>query len=281
MSIVLAVFAACAFGTGDFLGGFASRRLKPTIVTTMAQTVGLVTASLAVLVFPGDGPTGHALLWGGIGGIGAGGGTVALYHGLSVGRMSVVATLSGVLVAVLPVLVGLAQGDSLTLMACVGIGVAIPAIVLVSWHPESNESEAGSGAVWGLLGGCGFALLFISLAQAGTGSGAWPLVSGQVVSVLVLLPAALRMLTAGHAEISRSTGLVILSSGVLAGLASLAFLGAAGEGQLAVVAVLTALYPGITVFWARIVLHEHWNRAQSIGLLAAFAAVVLVSLGSS
>jgi uncharacterized membrane protein len=74
---------------------------------------------------------------------------------------------------------------------------------------------------------------------------------------------------------------VILSSGVLAGLASLAFLGAAGEGQLAVVAVLTALYPGITVFWARIVLHEHWNRAQSIGLLAAFAAVVLVSLGSS
>lgn len=281
MSIFLAVLAACAFGTSDFLGGFASRRLKPTIVTAIAQALGLLTGSLAVLLFPGNGPNAHPLVWGAIGGIGAAGGTLALFRGLSVGRMSVVATLSGILAAVLPVLVGVGEGNSLTLISCVGICVAIPAIVLISWHPESNQPGVGSGAIWGLLAGLGFALLFIGLARAGTDSGAWPLVSGQAVSVLVLVPVALATLRARPVKISRNSALVVLCSGVLAGLASLAFLAATDEGELAIIAVVTALYPGITVFWARIVLHERWSRAQSIGLVAAFVAVVLVSLGSS
>jgi drug/metabolite transporter (DMT)-like permease len=68
-------------------------------------------------------------------------------------------------------------------------------------------------------------------------------------------------------------------AGVVSGLANLAYLAATGPGQLAVVAVVTALYPTATVIAARFVLHERWSRWQAAGLLVAAAAITSISLG--
>jgi drug/metabolite transporter (DMT)-like permease len=279
MPIVLGLIAALSYGSGDFLAGLAGKRVPPPLVTGVVQVLGLVAAGIAVLIFPGVGPERAAILWGAAAGVGSAGGTLSLYHGLSAGRMSVVATLSGLLTAVIPVLVGLALGEGLSPVSAAGIVIAVPAIGLVSWSPGSGGPDAASGAIWGVVAGVGFALLFVALDQAGTRSGAWPLVSGQAVALLLVAPLALRSLRG--TSMTRPTSLLMLSAGLFSGLANLAFLAATREGALAVVAILTALYPGVTVMLARIVLGERWSHLQGVGLAAAFSAAVLVSAGAS
>lgn len=278
MAILLALLSAGAYGTGDFAAGMAARRYASGTVTLASQGCGLIAAGVALLFFAGSGPATAPLLWGALSGVGSAIGTFALYHGLSVGRMSVVATLSAVLTAVIPVLVGLGLGDHLSVPAAVGIIVAVPAIALVSWQPEHRRSGGeAAGALYGALAGLGFALLLIALDKAGTRSGAWPLVPGQGISVLLLLPAALRGI-AGRGRPDRSTVRLMLGAGVLTGSGNLLFLAATGHGELAVVAVLTSLYPAMTVILARLFLAEHWTPLQVTGLLSAVLAVVLVSL---
>jgi uncharacterized membrane protein len=278
VAVLLALLSAGAYGTGDFAAGLAARRYASGAVTLSSQICGLIAACIALLFFSGTGPAAAPLLWGTLSGVGSAIGTFSLYHGLSVGRMSVVATLSAVLTAVIPVLVGLGLGNHLSVPAAVGIVVAVPAIALVSWQPEHQRSGTeAAGALYGGVAGLGFALLLIALDKAGTRSGAWPLVPGQAVSVVLLLPVAIRGI-AGHGRPGRSAVQLALGAGVLTGAGNLLYLAATGHGQLAVVAVLTSLYPAMTVVLARIFLDEHWTRRQAAGLLSAALAVVLVSL---
>lgn len=278
MAVVLGLMAALAYGTSDFAAGLASRRFAAGPVTGVAQALGLLTAAVAVLLFPGIGPNAHAIEWGVVSGLGSALGTLSLYHGLSVARMSVVATLSAVLTAVIPAIVDVAAlGGHLTIVAGAGIIIAIPAIGLVSWQPQTSDRHARDGLLYGCLAGLGFALLFIALDRAGTHAGAWPLLPGQGVSLLLIAPFALRSLTSGIP--TRTVIALTLGAGVLSGVANLLFLAATGHGQLAIVAVLTALYPAVTVLLARAFLSEDWTRLQATGLLTAGAAIVLVTAG--
>lgn len=278
MAILLGLFAALAYGCSDYLAGIGSRRLAPGPVTVMTQAAAVVVAVLGVLILPGDGPTAAALAWGALGGVGSGVGTLALYRGMAVGAMSPVATCSAVLAAVLPALVGLATGDRLSLLVTVGIVVAIPAIGLVSW--EGAAAKPGStrtGIAYGTAAGFGFGLIFVALDRAGTASGAWPLLPVATTALLLVLPFA-----AGAGRPTRRWRPALTmagAAGLLGGTANLLFLGAAGAGQLAVVAVLTALYPAVTVVLARVLLLERWNRVQAAGLMISAGAVVLVSVG--
>jgi drug/metabolite transporter (DMT)-like permease len=279
MPILLGLLSAFSYGTGDFLAGLAGKRVPPVLVTGIVQALTLLVAGIAVLLFHGVGPRGGALAWGAVAGVGSAGGTLALYHGLATARMSVVATLSGLLTAVIPVLVGLAGGDGLSLLAAVGIAIAVPAIALVSWTSDSSGDDVPSGAIWGLLAGFGFALLFVALDRAGTASGAWPLVAAEGVAVLLIGPLALAAVRG--ADLGRPGPALMLAAGLFSAVANLAFLAATDEGELAIVAILSALYPAATVVLARVVLDERWSRLQVGGLLAAFVAAVLVSAGSS
>lgn len=279
MSVLLGLLAAATYGSSDFLAGLVSRRLPPIVVTAGAQAICLLVGLIAVAFYPGDGMSGSVLLWGAVSGLGSAGGTFALYRGLGGGAMSVVATLSGLLTAVIPVIVGLATGDSLSALAAVGIVAAIPAIGLVSWS-GSIGGAGRSGAVWGILAGFGFGLLFVGYDQAGSGAGAWPLVVAEGVAALLTAgPALLALRGVDLAERRRSLGL-LLAAGLLAGAANLSFIIANHHGELAVVAVLTALYPGFTVILARVVLGERWSATQKVGLVTALVATCLVSLGA-
>lgn len=234
--------------------------------------------AVALLIFPGSGPSAPALWWGAASGLGSAVGALALYRGLASGRMSVVAAVSAVLSAVIPTIVGLALGDRLTVGAATGIVIAVPAIAMVSWQPGAADPRAArAGLLYGLVAGLGFALLFIALDRAGTRAGAWPLLPGQVVAVLLVAPVAWRGLV-GVGRPSRGAAGLIVGAGVVSGIASLLFLAATGHGQLAIVAVLTAMYPAVTILLSRTLLAERWSRVQGTGLVAAAAAVVLVSV---
>ena len=192
--------------------------------------------------------------------------------------MAVAGTISGVLAAGVPVLVGLALGDHLTAVRAIGIVIAVPAIVLVSWQPDA-EARAGArrGAIYGVRAGLGFALLFIGLDRAGTRSGAWPVLPGQCVGFCVVAPLAARGIARAGRPPVRDLSFV-LSAGVLACAAAVLFLAASGHGELAIVAVVAAMYPAFTVILARVALSERWARRQAAGLLVAAASGILVSV---
>lgn len=289
MSIILALLAALGFGAADFIAGLTSRKLDFRIVTCIVQGLGLVAAILAVLLFPGDGLSDQVLFWGAIAGLGTGAAGLLLFHGLSVARMSAVATLSALTGSVLPVLFGIAQGDSISVLSAIGIILALPAIALVSWQPGLEEEEhteapgvaSGNGALWGLLAGIAIALFYIAFEKTGNEAGAWPGAVNQGVALIIVAPLALYVLVTRRPRLVRPVINLALLAGVTLGLTTLALLAAFSGGELAIVAVLSSLYPGVTTLLARFVLHEHWVRTQQLGLVAALVAVVLVSVGSS
>jgi len=278
VAILLGLAAALSYGASDFMGGIGGRRASVGSVVLVQQPFALLATIIVWAVYRPSGPTAGALGWGALSGLGNGLGTVALYRGLALGRMSVVAPLSAVLAAVVPAAVGIALGERLAVPAAAGMVVAIPAIVLVSLN--AMPQDLGHSGVWeGIASGVGFGMLFVALDRAGTASGAWPLLPGQAVTLAVAIPLGLWMSRGeGHRRRAVPYG---AAAGALGALAALTFLSATGQGQLAVVAVLTALYPAVTIALARLVLGERWNRAQGAGLVAAALSVALISVGSS
>ena len=279
MGVLLGLLAALCYGSSDFTAGLGGRRSDPAAVTVIAQPFGLVAAAVAVIALSARSPTASILWWGALSSIGSGVGTVALYRGLAVARMSVVAPLSAVLSAALPAMAGLLLGNHLRPLAWAGIAIAVPAIALVSAHPAAGHGSRRTGIVTGITAGAGFALLFIALDRAGTTAGAWPLLPGQAVAALIVVAWALPAHNRPPDKAWPRAWRIGVAAGLLSGLANLLYLAATGGGQLAIVAVVTALYPAITVLLARIVLGERWTRSQIIGLIAAAAAVAAITIG--
>lgn len=278
MGVVLGLLAALAYGTSDFVAGAGGRRSDAIAVTAIAQPFGLAAALVGVVILRTGSPSPSVLEWGALSGVGSGVGTTALYWGLSAGAMNVVSPLAAVISAVVPALVGVALGERLSLLAVVGIVLAVPAPVMVSLASGQKRSTRGSAApiAAGLAAGGGFALLFIGLDRAGTAAGAWPLLPGQAVAIIIVAPfVAARRPPRSAWRISLRWG---VTAGSLSGIANLLYLAATGQGQLAVVAVLTALYPAVTVALAAGLLHERMGRLQAIGLLIAAASVALISI---
>jgi drug/metabolite transporter (DMT)-like permease len=278
MGVVLGLLAALAYGTSDFVAGAGGRRSDAIAVTGIAQPFGLLAALVGVVILRKGSPNPSVLEWGALSGVGSGLGTVALYWGLSAGAMNIVSPLAAVISAVVPALVGVALGERLSLLAVVGIVLAVPALVMVSLASGQRHSARGSAApiAAGLAAGVGFAVLFIGLDQAGTTASAWPLVPGQAVAiVIVALFVARRRPRRSTWQTSWRWG---IAAGSLSGIANLLYLAATGQGQLAIVAVLTALYPVVTIALAAGLLRESVGRWQAIGLLLAAVSVAMISI---
>jgi drug/metabolite transporter (DMT)-like permease len=279
MGVVLSLLAALCYGSSDFLAGQTGRRGDPNAIVVIAQPFGIVAAAIAIFALSAHSPTSATLWWGALSGVGSGIGTVALYWGLSVTRMSIVAPISAVLSATLPALTGVLIGQQLPWLAWVGVTISLPAVALVSLQPATGPDNRTAGLMAGLIAGAGFALLFIALDRAGTHAGGWPLLPGQVVASVIV---AMWLLPARNRPDRRAWALSwrgAIIAGALGGTANLLYLAATGAGQLAVVAVVTALYPAITVLLARLVIGERWSRLQAVGLLVSAVAVGLISLG--
>ncbi|MBJ7358338.1 DMT family transporter [Nocardioides sp.] len=276
MTVLLSLLAAASYGLGDFVGGVASRRISPWAVALTAQLVG-ATVILALSLGVGGDPTGRDLWWGVAAGIGNGVGTAYLYRGLSSGRMGVVAPVSGVGAALLPVIVGVSTGERPASLAWLGIAVAFPAIWLVSREPAAAPPSGPSGLLDGVLAGLGFGTLFVALAQVGEDAGLLPLALNQVVGgvVIVVVATCLRKPWLPR-EPRAALGAV---SGVLGAAATGLFMVASRGDQLTITAVVVSLYPAFTVVLAAMVLREHVHRAQAVGLVLCGAAVTLVALG--
>ena len=281
MTIALALGAALMYGLSDFLGGLLSRRTSAWAVAVVAQLASTVLTVIAALFIRGE-PTVADWAWGALAGIGGGLGTGFLYRGLSSGRMGVVAPLSAVGAAVLPVVVGLVTGERPALLTWIGIGCALPAIWLVSTAADPVDVSGrphgmAEGVTDGLLAGLGFGLLFSTLGQVPDTAGLGPLAMAQASSVAAVIALA-TMLRQDWLPRDRYSRWAIIVGALAAG-AALLFLLATRTGLLTVASVLTSLYPAFTVLLAATLLRERIQAAQGAGLVLAAAAVVLVAAG--
>lgn len=275
MAILLGLLAALLYGGSDFAGGLASRKAGSLAVGLIGALASTALIWVVLAVVPGTAPSLSAVLWGLVAGLGGGVGTLALYHGLASGRMTVVGPVSAVGAAAVPVLVGLATGERPGWWAAAGVLVALPAIALVATSSdEPHRGSARSGLSDGLLAGAAFGLMFVALARTSAGSGLWPVATEQSGALLVMCAAVLATRT--RIDLTARTALMPVLAGIAGTAATLAYYYATRFGLLTTVAILTSLYPGVTVLLARTVLGERFGRVQRIGLgLCVFAVVAI------
>nr|MCW2728510.1 EamA family transporter [Aeromicrobium sp.] len=275
MAIILSLISALAYGVSDFLGGIIAKRAPAWQVAVVGQTSSGVFSLVAAVVVGGS-PTTHDLAFGALAGLGGGFGAAFLYRGLSTARMSVVAPLSGVGTALIPVAVGLTTGDRPSAMALTGVIFAFPAIVLISRVSDDSAAHR-SGVVDGVLAGVGFGLLFTFLGQVGDDAGLYPLALSQVTSIVAVIVTAVVLRQPWIPRERAAWNAVVM--GPLGALAQGAFLYATQHGLLSVVSVISSLYPASTVLLAAVVLRERIQRWQGVGLVLAALAVALVAAG--
>ena len=288
MHLVLALAAAATWGASDFVGGLVGRRVSGTSVAFASQLVGLG-GLLLIAPTAGGSPGAGDLAWGAASGLGGAAGVALLYHGLAVGQMSVVAPLTAVGSATLPVVFGLLVGERPSAAALLGVVLALVAVgVLCAFAPPeehggeedvrpAGRSGSASGLASGVAAGIGFGVFFICLGRTSDGAGMWPLVAARVVSVSLLAGV---LLATGRALFpGERTGPAVVLTGVLDVTANAAFLLATRRGLLSIVSLLASLYPAATVVLARVVLRERLTTAQSAGLVGAAGAVALIALG--
>jgi len=298
LAIVLALASAIGYGGSDFAAGLASRSAGIIQVNLLASTVSTVAVAAALLVVGAHPPTGAAVAWGAAAGLGGFVGGLALYLGFRQAAFSVAGPLSAVGAAGFSVLAGLLFGERPTTLALTGIVLALPAIVAVSASagradPEDVPKVPGgevpaasgvrgrpaAGVVAGLIAGGGFALLFIGLDRAGSGSGLWPVATASVTELVAAVGAAA---VTGNVRLpaGRPRWLSMIT-GATGALGTILYFLATHEGFLAVTAVLTSLYPAVTIVLARTVLGERLTAPRLAGLVLAAACVALIAVGGA
>lgn len=281
LAALLALTAAAAYGAGDFLGGVASRRAPATAVVLWSHLIGLV-ALVALAPLVGGEPTTTALAYGAGAGIVGGGGVALFYQAMSMGSMSVVAPITALFSAVVPVLAGVGTGERPQLGAVVGIAVALVAITLVSREPSGTgtgvrrDRHQVRALLLALAAGFGFGLFFVLLNAAGDDVGIWPLVGARTASVTLFAVLATVGLTSGVPP--RGAARAAIGAGLLDVTANVCYVVALTHGLMSVVAVLTSLYPAGTVLLARYVLGERMTPVQQVGLSFAGVAAVLIAV---
>jgi uncharacterized membrane protein len=269
----LALTAALFYGAADFLGGLASRRTPPLRVLLISAPVGLV--PLVVLAAGEPWPSRAVLGYGFGSGLGAAAGLLLLYRALSVGRMNVVAPVSAAVAAAVPVLTGLALGERPAAAALIGVAMALGAVGAVSRAPGHSDGRFATGLLLAVGAGVGFGMFFTLLFPV-RDEGVAPLLVVRLTTCAVVFAAA----AVGRQLVLPPRRLwgVAAVAGLLEVLAHLCYLAAVRHGLLALVAVLSSLYPASTVLLARVVLREKFAGAQVVGLGLAVLGVTLIGL---
>ena len=278
MSALLALSASLFWGGSDFLGGTLSRRLSPLTVTAWADAVVLVALFIAAIA------TGQLhfdptiIGWGGAAGIAGLIGVLAFYRALADGVMGVVSPIAGLGVAI-PVLVGVALGNRPDTAQIIGMVVGVIGIVLVS--ASGGSSRPMDARILGLaaVAAAGFGTYFVCVNQSEPHGTLMTLLMMRIAALAVIL--GIRVFGGRRLALSPRDLPLVSVIGGLDMLANGAFALATSTGQLAVVSVLSSLYPAVTALLARIVHDERLGRRQAVGVVAAIIAIVLLAAGPS
>ena len=277
---LLALAAAASWGTGDFLGGLSTRTAPVIVVLFVSQSAGALITFVVVVLAGNPWPGSGTVLYGAAAGLTGVIGLAALYTGLSVGRMGIVAPISST-AAVVPVLVGFVRGERPAAVQIAGMVLAMIGVVFAA-RAESEEARAqgtrlAAGVGYALIAAVMIGLALVLLDLAGRGDAVWAVLSMRAGSVTAL-GVAVMIARPSFRMSARSAG-TLVALGSFDNGANLLFVLAAARGLLSLVSVLGSLYPVSTVILARTFLHERMRRSQALGVVAALIGVALIAAG--
>ena len=280
MVVLLGLTAAVLYGSGDFLGGMATRRAHVLTVLTLVESAGVIVALAAALI--SSGPASLAgLAWGLSAGLVGGLGLIIFYTGLAAGPMSVVAPVSGLVSTVLPVAVALAEGERPGAGVYAGALLCLVAIVLASsagdTGGDTGAARLGRAIAYGTASGVSFGLFFLLIRNAGQSGELWPVAAGRIGELAIVLAAAAVLRPGLLRGAGGGIPLVAAGAGVMDVVANICYVAATRTGAFGLAVVLASLYPGVTVLLARVVLGERLRWIQRIGLGLAAVGIVLVA----
>jgi drug/metabolite transporter (DMT)-like permease len=283
MAVALGILVAMSFGSADFLGGRASRTAPTVTVLFLVQATAVLLAIVVAVLVSAD-ITGRDLAFGAVAGALNVVGLGFLYQGLATGRMGVVAPVTAVVAAMVPIAWGLASGERPSALTWIGVALAVGAGGLVAREPSDPNVEAGVGVrnavVLAVVAGLALGSSFVLYAETHDDSGMWPVFTARLAAIALVGIAVVVMATRGPVTWPSGSGRnLALGAGVLDVAATTLLLVAVREGLTVVVAPVAALAPAFTVVWAWIVLHERVTRHQIAGLLIALTGLVLIAAG--
>ena len=272
--IAFGLTSAACWGAGDFCGGFATKSTQVYRVIISSQIVSLILlVALALLLrepllLPG------ALLLSGLAGIFGAIGLIALYRALADGHMGIAAPVSGVIAAAVPVIAGAFIEGLPELPQLIGFGLALAAVWLISrtGHAAIHWRDLGLPAFGGLC----FGIFYVIIGSASGSNVWWPLVGARVGSLSLMW--GVTQLTRQPRFVERTHLALIVIIGVLEVGGNACYILARQAGRLDVAAVLASLYPAATILLARLILKERVGRTQAMGIVAALAAIALITL---
>lgn len=284
MAVSLGLLVAITYGSGDYFGGRASRDAPTVGVLFVAQCIALIGAAVVAVVVSAE-VGGGDVAFGAVAGVLNAAGLGMLYRGLATGRMGVVAPVTAVVAAVVPIVWGLTSGERPSSITLIGVVVAVGAGGVVAREPdvpdEPPTTDARTALLLALGAGSAFGLSFVCFAETSDGSGYWPLLIARVAAVLVVGTTVLAVARRDRPSVlpRRGPRRLAVAAGVLDVTATVLLLTALREGLVVVVAPMAALAPAFTVIWAWALLKEPITRHQLVGLGLALAGLVLIAAG--
>jgi drug/metabolite transporter (DMT)-like permease len=261
-----------AWGTANFLGGYASRRVNPFVIATIADLAGLAFLILVATTVHAPMPSGHALLWSLVAGT-AGGIALAIFYGaLSSGKMGLAAPVAGVLSAAIPAVATIFRQGLPGARRLIGFALATLGVWLISRSNDKTEKKILGLAI---LAGCCFAAYALAIKQAGSGSPLW--IEAHSRAAALFVTAAITVCGRKFVGLGQSASLLGIVIGLIDVSGSVAFVRASQLGRLDTVVVLASLHPAVTVLMALLLLKEKLTLWKAVGVCAALVAVPLIA----
>jgi drug/metabolite transporter (DMT)-like permease len=276
LAIVLALGTSVAYGVSNFFGPLLGRSHPQAAVLLVGQTAALVGAAALVLFSGAAAPSAEAVALGLLAGVGNIAGLAAFYRAASLGPVSIAAAI-GATGTGLPVIFGLATGESLKLNEAVGIVLAIAGAILASQRGDPVVIPKDA-ALWAILSAFGFGGFLIALPEAvEEGGTVWALLDARVAVVVLLVAGALVLRAPMRPATPRALPALAVP-GLLLLAGTLMYAEATQRGLLSVVSVLASLATVVTVTLSYFILGERLNAMQRAGIAAATLGVVLLAL---
>lgn len=274
---LLALAGACSWGVGDFVGGLMSRRLSVLTVLVVSQAVGLVGVVVWVVVARDPFPGGVELLPAAAAGIAGVIGLGALYRGMALGAMGIVAPISAASPLV-PLAVDASQGILPSVVQSAGVLFVVAGIATLSHEPSPDgRRRLAAGAGLALVAALGFGAFIVGLDAGADESAPWAVVASRATSVMLVAVVALIAAKPLLAPKRLLPALVLV--GVFDTGANVLVAFASTKGAAGIVAVLSALYPLVTIVLARVLLGERLDAVRRLGGALALAGAAFVAAG--
>lgn len=268
--------SALAWGSGDFIGGLATRRVPQFQVVALAALSGLA-VFVPVGILRGEAvPSTSSILWALGAGLCGAIGVASLYAGLARGPAAVVAPTATVVGAGLPVVLSAFLHGLPPLVRGAGILLGLAGIYLASRPAGPAGAAQKRPFLLAVAAGVGFGGYFILIAQVDRG----PIfLSLSVAKGAALALSGVALTTQGQSLASPRGIPLALLAGVLDGGGNLFNLLAAHQSGIAAAAVLSSMAPAATVLLSMRFLRERLRWSQGVGVLCCLAALGLISVG--